>query len=360
MGERPGDGEIPGYDFEKVVGKELPKIWKETLSLNGQISRMSNVRIGVLTGTRADFGKLKPILKFLENESNVDLSILATGMHLQEENGKTIVEVQKAFGDACKVVEGQRFAESQLYGLARLLDNFEIKRILAELDFLIVHGDRLDALGASIAAKLHNIDLIHIEGGELSGSIDERIRHSITKFSDWHLVANEAAAQRVLQLGEPANRIFVTGSAEASVILSDNRPSLADVCKRYEIQFEKYTLLAFHPVVDNMEENHKLAYLMHDLVNQMERKFVLIGCNNDDGFQPIRAALSLQEHENVRYFPNLRFENYLTLLENAELAIGNSSSFVREAPIFGIPSIVPGTRQRTGHRRRAFLCRCRV
>jgi UDP-N-acetylglucosamine 2-epimerase (hydrolysing) len=95
-----------------------------------------------------------------------------------------------------------------------------------------------------------------------------------------------------------------------------------------------------------MEENHKLAHLMHDIVNQTERKFVLIGCNNDDGFQPIReAALSLQERENVRYFPNLRFENYLTLLENAELAIGNSSSFVREAPIFGIPSIIPGTRQ---------------
>ena len=307
---------------------------------------MHNVKIGVLTGTRADFGKLKPVLKLLQSEPDIDLSILITGMHLQEENGYTLVEVQKAFGDECHIIEGQRFAETQLKGLSRLLGNFEIEQILAELDFLIVHGDRMDALGASIAAKLQNIDLIHVEGGELSGSIDERIRHSITKFADWHLVSNKEAARRVMQLGEPEHSIFITGSAEATVILSDNRPSLSDVCEHYEITFEKYTLLAVHPVVDNIEENHKLANLMRHIVGQMERNFVVIGCNNDDGFQPIReAGLSMQDRENVRYFPNLRFENYLTLLENAELAIGNSSSFVREAPIFGIPSIIPGSRQ---------------
>ena len=284
---------------------------------------MNNVVVGAVTGTRADFGKLKPVLKLLEQNQFIDLTVFATGMHLHQETGNTLVEVQKEFGDKCLALSGQEPGESQLAGLANLLSSIERSECLSGLDFLIVHGDRIDALGFAIAAKLSNICLIHIEGGEVSGSIDERIRHSVTKFADWHLVANAAAAKRVMQLGESKDTVIETGSPEATVILSGKRPGLAEVRARYNIPFHEYAVLTFHPVVGDAQENQELGGLLIEIVSSIANNFVIIGSNTDDGYKPIRdAGLNVECLENVVYFPNIRFEYYLTLLQNAAYAIG--------------------------------------
>jgi UDP-N-acetylglucosamine 2-epimerase (hydrolysing) len=311
----------------------------------GKTLKIKKINLGVLTSSRADYGKLKPIIFKLSKNKKINLSIFATGMHLFKQMGLTVNEIKKNFGSKCISVKGQIFGNNQLDGFVNLLKNIKLNKIFKRLDYIIIHGDRIEALALTIAAKLNNCLVIHIEGGELSGSIDERIRHSITKFSDFHLVSNLIAKKRVLQLGEEKNRIWVTGSPEASIILGNNLPSIESVKKRYNIVFKNYIILTFHPVVNNFRENKKLIKLLRMLLKRLKYNIITIGCNTDNGYQDLLKNLSNFTGSNVKYFPSIRFEYYLSLLKHASFVIGNSSSFVREAPALGVPSIIPGTRQ---------------
>jgi len=303
------------------------------------------IKFGVLTSSRADFGKIKPVIMELLAIPNLELTIFATGMHLQDEFGLTIREIEKLFKENCQIIEGQKFGETQLQGMINLLSNIQKKSVFTELDYILIHGDRIEAMAGTIASKLLGVKVIHIEGGELSGSIDDRIRHSITKFADFHFVTNLDAKKKVRQLGEDEERIWVTGSPEASVILGENIPTFEELSLRYDIPFKKYIIISFHPVVGDQQENFKIAKLIRELLNFIDENIIIIGPNSDDGFQEIREALLEFSKNNILYYPSIRFEYYLSLLKNASLVIGNSSSFVREAPLLGVQSIVPGTRQ---------------
>lgn len=308
---------------------------------------MSSItNIGFLTSSRADFGKLKPIIADIVDIPYIDLTIFVTGMHLQNEMGNTIAEIEKSFKNNYRVIPGQKYGESQLTGMARLLTNIENDDCFNNLDYIIIHGDRIEALAVSVAAKFRNLSIIHIEGGERSGSIDELIRHSVTKFSDFHLVTNNESRNRVIQLGESKNNVWVTGSPESSMLLNNDLPDVNSFKSKYDIYFEDYVVLAFHPVVNSPNETDKLSLLLKDIITNLKYNFIIIGSNSDDGFEKINKNIPLYSKKNIKYFPSIRFEYYLTLLKNASLVIGNSSSFVREAPVFGIPSVIPGTRQK--------------
>lgn len=301
--------------------------------------------IGILTSSRADFGKLKPVISKLIQNDNLNVTIFATGMHLQPELGSTLNEIKKSFEPYCKIIEGQNYNENQLKGSINILSYIDKFDVFKNLDYLVIHGDRVECIIVSIAAKLLKIQLIHIEGGELSGSIDDRIRHSITKFSDFHLVSNIESKKRVQQLGESEERIWITGSPEASIILEGNLPTLENMKERYNITFQNYVILTFHPVVGNDYENHNIVKLLKKITTVLDYNFIIIGCNSDDGFKEIRETKKNLKAKNIQYFESIRFEYYLTLLKNASFLIGNSSSFVREAPLFGVPSIITGSRQ---------------
>ena len=248
----------------------------------GETLKIKKINLGILTSSRADYGKLKPVILKLSKNNKINLSIFATGMHLFKQMGLTVNEIKKNFGSKCITVKGQKFGNDQLDGFINLLKNIKLNKIFKKLDYIIIHGDRIEALSLTIAAKLNNCLVIHIEGGELSGSIDDRIRHSITKFSDFHLVSNLIAKKRVLQLGEDKNRIWITGSPEASTILGNNLPSIESVKKRYDIVFKNYIILMFHPVVNNSQENKKLSKLLRMLLKKLKYNIIVIGCNTDN------------------------------------------------------------------------------
>ena len=205
-------------------------------------------RILFITGTRADYGKIKSLLKTVEVDPKFELHIFVSGMHLVEKLGNTYREVLKDKYSNVYVDFSQANSGIMSFDLGNVVSDLTnyIKKI--QPDMIVVHGDRIDAMAGAVVGALNNIIVVHIEGGELSGTIDESIRHAITKLSHLHLVSNDEAKERLKQLGEEESRIFVTGSPDIDVMLSDNLPSLDEAKRRYDINFEKYAICMYHPV----------------------------------------------------------------------------------------------------------------
>lgn len=304
-------------------------------------------KILFITGTRADYGKIKSLLKEVEDAPDFELYIFVSGMHLVKKLGDTYEEVLKDHYKNTYVDFSQANSGIMSFDLGNVISNLTNYVRKIEPNMIVVHGDRIDAMAGAVVGALNNIVVAHIEGGELSGTIDESIRHAVTKLSHLHLVSNEDAKERLIQLGEEEARIFVTGSPDIDIMLSDKLPSIEDAKRRYEIGFDKYSICMYHPVTT---EVHLLKKHIEELVTAMiisEKDYVVVYPNNDLGSDIIISEYGrLSGNKHFRVFPSLRFEYFLTLLKNADFMIGNSSAGIRETGVFAVPSIDLGTRQR--------------
>ena len=305
-----------------------------------------------LTGTRADYGKIKPLILAAHTEG-FKVSVFATGMHLLERFGSTILEVRRTLPDEVFIIpfENQSVGDPMDVVVANTIQG--LSQFIQENrpDLLIVHGDRPEALAGAISGALSNTRVVHIEGGELSGTIDGVIRHAVSKLSHIHLVANEEARKRLIQLGEDSNTIHIIGSPDLDIMLSPSLPTLAEAKLRYEIEFDSYFIAIFHPVTTDLDASAIAATeFVNGLIDSGEN-FIVIHPNNDTGFEQIISEYSkLSDHsKRFRQFESLRFEHFLVLLKNATGIVGNSSAGIREAPLYGIPSIDVGDRQRGRH-----------
>lgn len=299
-----------------------------------------------LTGTRADYGKLSPLIKAVDADPRFHCRLFVTGMHTLKRYGYTVQEVMRSGVQDIHIVNNQYASEPMDLTLANTIAC--MARHVSELrpDLLVVHGDRVEALAGAIVGSLRNIRVAHIEGGELSGTIDGAIRHAVSKMSHVHFVANGEASQRLMQLGEEPSTIFQIGSPDIDVMLSESLPDIAEARAHYEIEFDRYSILLFHPVTTNTEALHVHARQVVDACVQSGRKFVVIYPNNDEGSHEILTAYrQFDNNQNFRVFSSIRFEYFLTLLKHADLLVGNSSAGVREAPVYGIPSVDIGDRQ---------------
>lgn len=176
--------------------------------------------------------------------------------------------------------------------------------------------------------------------------MDGLTRHSITKLSHAHFVTNGNAEKILLQLGESSQSIFKIGSPEVDIMISGSLPQLQDVKDHYQIPFDDYAILIYHPVTTDIEALPAKIKAVCDAVTLSHFNYIVIAPNNDLGADKIRAAYQAFENtSNIKLFPSIRFEYFLTLLKNSRFIIGNSSSGVREAPVYGIPTIDIGTRQ---------------
>jgi len=307
---------------------------------------MRQKKILFLTGTRADYGKIKSLMKQVDIHPEFDLHIFVTGMHMLSKYGSTWKEIQKdGFNNIYQFInqKSKSYMDTTLSNTILGLSNY-IHEI--HPDLIVVHGDRLEALAGAIVGAFNNIRVAHIEGGEVSGTIDESIRHAITKFSHIHLVSNLEAKERVIQLGEDPANIHIIGSPDIDIMLSKDLPSLQDVKERYDIPFNKYSILMYHPVTTELESLPYNIKTVVDSVLKTNKNYVVIFPNNDEGSSIILNEYNqLITNERFRIFPSMRFEYFLTLLKNAEFMIGNSSAGIRETSIYGIPTIDIGNRQ---------------
>jgi UDP-N-acetylglucosamine 2-epimerase (hydrolysing) len=302
-----------------------------------------------LTGTRADFGKLKPLILAADARADVDVTVVATGMHLLDRYGFTVLEVRRLPG-SIRVREVANQAEGA--GMDAILADTitALGTLVADgaPDLLVVHGDRVEALAGASFGALRRIPVAHVEGGERSGTIDGILRHAITKLSHLHLVANDEAARRVEQLGEDPATIRVIGSPDIDAMLADDLPTLDEVRAAYEIGFDRYALVLFHGVTTERPETvGATARALLDAVRSTGLPAIVIYPNNDPGSDAILDVYGeLAGADDLRIFPSVRFEAFLTLLHAAEVVVGNSSAGIREAPLYGVPTVNVGTRQR--------------
>jgi UDP-N-acetylglucosamine 2-epimerase (hydrolysing) len=299
-----------------------------------------------ITGTRADFGKMKPLMRSVANDPDFECQIFATGMHTLSKYGMTVDEIYKAGFTKIHVFLNQLECDpmdiilsNTISGLSRFTNEYKP-------DMIVVHGDRIEALAGSIVGALNNILVAHIEGGELSGTIDGVIRHAVSKLSHLHFVSSTEAAERLKQLGEDPETVNVIGSPDIDIMISKDLPDIDTVKRYYEIPFKEYGIATFHPVTTEQDEIYENSMQFVSALIESGKNYVVIYPNNDQGCTDIfRAYKKFNGNKRFRVFPSLRFEYFLTMLKHAEFVIGNSSVGIREAPIYGVYSINVGSRQ---------------
>jgi UDP-N-acetylglucosamine 2-epimerase (hydrolysing) len=298
-----------------------------------------------LTGTRADYGKIKPLMKSAQATGLFSIDILVTGMHLLPQYGSTVSQViEDALGEV-HFLPNQVSEQTMEISLAKTIEQLSSFFSDHQIDLLIVHGDRIEALAGAIVGALRNIPTAHIEGGEVSGTVDGLIRHSVSKLCHVHFVSNEEAQSRLIQLGENPKSIFVIGSPDIDVMLGEELPTKLEVMERYDIPFENYSILIFHPVTTEVEKiEEQISEVIHAIEGDIQN-YVIIKPNNDNGSETIQRYLSRLKGERFVHIPSMRFEYFLTLLKESRSIVGNSSAGVREAPYYGVPTVNIGSRQ---------------
>lgn len=299
-----------------------------------------------LTGTRADFGKLKALVNSIDRYEGFDVYLFVTGMHMLSRYGSTYIEVEKNGRGSIYTFINQNYQDDMDQVLAKTMTGFSDYIRELQPDMIFIHGDRVEALAGAIVGSLNNILVAHIEGGELSGTIDESIRHAVTKLSHLHFAANDDARGRLICMGESPESIHVIGSPDLDVMASDTLPSIDFVLQHYCIPFKEYGIVMFHPVTTEFNDMLRQADALVDALLESGNNYVVIYPNNDKGAEAILQSYKRLEGD-PRYMliPSMRFEYFLTLMRHAQFVMGNSSAGIREAPFYGTPSINLGSRQ---------------
>lgn len=315
---------------------------------------MKKRKICVVTGSRAEYGLLYWLIKEIENDQDLQLQLIVTGMHLSPEFGSTYKEIDREF-IISKKIDIQLTSDTSI-GIASSLGISQKKfsEAYQELkpDIIVVLGDRFEIFGASSAAMINRIPIAHIHGGESTeGSIDEAIRHSITKMSHLHFTATEIYRKRVIQLGESPNMVFNVGGVGI-----ENIKRLKLLTKKQlevEINFTfnlKNILVAFHPVT--LEENTSKIHFTEilDSIDQLSETNILFTKTNSDtdgriiNFM-IDEYVKSNPHKSKSFF-SMGQLNYLSAMQYVDFIIGNSSSGIIEAPSLKIGTIDIGDRQK--------------
>ena len=303
------------------------------------MKKFTEKKILFVTGTRADFGKLQPLAsEAVENGFKVIFFI--TGMHMLEKYGLTKEEVR-----SYKIFETIEFLNQKDVVLAKTIRGFSDYITEINPDLVVIHGDRVEALACSIVCSTNYYLSAHIEGGEVSGTIDELFRHCNSKLCSLHMVSSEKAKKRVLQLGESEKDIYVIGSPELDIHRNDSGVDIDEVKRRYDINFDEYGICIFHPVTSEINTIEAQAKSLFNAMVATKKNFVVILPNNDPGNEKIRDEINNLNKKNFKILPSMRFNYFSELIKNSSIFIGNSSAGVREVPFLGICSIDIGSRQ---------------
>lgn len=297
-----------------------------------------------VTGTRADFGKLQPLASEAY-KNGFKIIFFVTGMHMIEKYGLTKEEVRRYKEFETIEFLNQKDGDPQDIILSKTILGFSDYLSEINPDMVIIHGDRVEAIACSIVCATNYNLSVHIEGGEVSGTVDEIFRHCNSKLCSLHMVSSETAKKRVIQLGEPEENIFVIGSPELDIHSRDSGVTISEVKKRYDINFEEYGICIFHPVTSELDTIEEQAKSLFHALKESKKKFVVILPNNDPGCNKIKKQIYQLDKEMFKVLPSMRFIYFSELIKNCSIFVGNSSAGVRELPFLGIYSIDIGTRQ---------------
>ena len=301
-------------------------------------------KVMYITGTRADYGLMQETLKLLDEDENIHLDIVATGMHLMQEFGYSLNEIKK---DNFNLhVINQTYKKDNEQSMSEFIGNLivDLTVLMCELkpDIVLLLGDRGEMLAGAVAASYLQIPVAHIHGGDVSSTVDDSARHAITKLSNIHFPATEKSASRIKQMGENPDNIFVVGAPglDSIIKLKDNI-NINDLKEKYAITNE-FVLVLQHPVSLEIEDSANQIAQTLDAVTSTNYQVIVIYPNADAGG---RAMIDKINEYDVQTYKNIPHDDFIGLMALASVLIGNSSSGIIESSSFKLPVINIGTRQ---------------
>lgn len=312
-------------------------------------------KVCVVTGTRAEYGLLKPLIKKIHEDNDLKLQIIATGMHLSPEFGLTYKEIEEDGYQINEKVEILLSSDtsvgiSKSMGIAMIgfADSFE----RLKPDMVILLGDRYEIFAAASSASIARIPIAHIHGGETTeGAFDEAFRHSITKMSYLHFTSTEEYAKRVVQLGENPNRVFNVGAIGIESVKELNFMDKEELEEILGFNFgEKTALVTYHPVtLEKLTSKGQFQELLNALNRIDNLKVIFTKANSDTNGRIINSMIDdyvICNKDKSIAFASMGQMKYLSAMKYADIVIGNSSSGIIEAPSFKVPTVNIGDRQK--------------
>lgn len=323
-------------------------------------------KICVVTGTRAEYGLLYWLMKEIQNNSNLNLQIVVTGMHLSPEFGYTFNEIEKDGFKIDKKIEMLLSADSPIsisksMGLAQI--SFSEAFDDLSPDILVLLGDRYETFSAASSAMISNIPIAHIHGGETTeGAIDESMRHAITKMSHIHFTAMKSYSDRVIQLGENPMNVFNVGGLGIENIIKLKLLNKNEFENSISFKLAKKNILVtFHPVTLELNSSATQFQELLDAIDTLkDTNIIFTKCNSDANGRVINHMIDIyvSKRNNSISFTSLGQLRYLSALKHVDMVIGNSSSGIAEVPSFKIPTINIGDRQK-GRIKAASIIDCK-
>lgn len=307
-------------------------------------------KIFIVTERRADFSRFKPILELIKKDKKLDYDLVVTGSHLLKKHGYTIKEIIKSkfkIYDKFSMFDKSYNKNDKETGMAIALGRavMKLSAILekSKPDIILSGFDIAANFAVTIAGAHMNIPVAHIQGGEVSGNIDESLRHGMSKFAHYHLTANADSKNRLIKLGEIKKNIFIVGCPSLDALFAEKELSKKEIIKKFKIDITKdYILIIQHPVTTESHESKKQILQILGALKKIKTQKLFILPNNDSGAINI---INIIKKKNVNFSPTLQLQEYKTLLKNCKILIGNSSSGIHEAASFLKPVINIGNRQ---------------
>ena len=314
-------------------------------------------KICVVTGSRAEYGILRGLMKAIKDDPELQLQIIATNQHLSKLQGETYKEIEiDGFAIDFKVNmaddEAPDIANTTAKAMSRGISGFADAFDALQPDLLLILGDRYEMLAVASTALIYKIPIAHLHGGEITeGAFDDAIRHAITKMSHLHFTSTEAYRQRVIQLGEQPDRVFNVGALGVENIMKTDFMTKEDIEQSLNFQMtDKCFLCTYHPVtLSNMSSETQIMNLLKALDDYQNYHIIFTYSNSDTNSQIIIKRIQEYVDRNqsrCMFIPSLGQRRYFSALKYVKAVIGNSSSGIIEVPSFGIPTLDIGDRQK--------------
>ena len=306
-------------------------------------------KILIITERRADFSRFKPIIKLIQEDKKLDYQLIVTGLHLVKKYGYTINEINK---DKFKIFSKFKMFDNEYFikndgaemvrAIGKVFINISYLLKKSKPDLILSGFDIAANFAISVAGAHMNIPVAHIQGGEVSGTIDESIRHATSKFSNFHFTANKETRNRLIKLGEIPKNIFPVGCPSIDALFSESLINKKLIKKKFKIDLNKDFLVVIqHPVTSEQDTLSQINKTL-SVVKNSKMQHVVVFPNNDSGSKKILQEI---KKTNLNYVPTLTLSEYRTLLSGKMILLGNSSSGIHEAASFKVPVINIGSRQ---------------
>lgn len=317
---------------------------------------MKKRKITVTTGTRAEYGILRPLLKEITRSKKLELYLIVTGSHLSRKHGLTINDIKKdGFKIRAKIdmipKGDSNYFMSEALGKGVVAFSKIFRRFKPDINLIL--GDRDEMLSSAIAAYHMNIPNAHIHGGDKSGGIDEYNRHAITKMSNIHFAVSQKSRERIIKMGENPKHIFLTGSPSVDEVANNNITTKSKLEKKYQLRFTgNEILLLQHPVTTQSELSSRQIRNTLKAIVKIANTTIAIAPNSDAGNKTIFENLKRfsNQYKFIKMYRTLPREDYLGMLKNCAVLVGNSSSGLIEASYFNTPVVNIGIRQKNRER----------